>query len=369
MRILFISHSYPPTLGGVETQNYNLSKGLSKIAKVNTIANTKGKKWLGVFLFFATFKAFTSMKKFDACLLGSGVVAPVGWFLKIFHRKKKFFCIVHGLDVTYANRKGILPFVYKNVNIRGLKKMSHLFMVGNATIEEAVKIGINREKCTFIPNGVNPDELIEKHSRQELSQLCGKNVKEKIVILRHGRFVSHKGTSWFISEVMPLLGENVFLIASGNRVGSKTAGDKDDFLQCEQAIVDKHLEKRVCLLPCLPWKDVLTLFNTVDIVVSPNVKIPGTMEGFGINVIEAGACGRVILASNLEGLADAVKDGQNGFLVESENVSQWVEKINAVIVAKDDLKRMFSIRISNYVQENFSWNRICVRYLDEMKKY
>lgn len=369
MRILFISHSYPPTIGGVESQNFNLSKGLSAIAKVKIIANTRGKKWLPVFLFMTAFKSLFLMKSFDVCLLGNGVVAPIGRIVKVFYPKKKFFCVVHGLDVTFANRKGILPAIYKLVNIPALKKLTHLFMVGNATIKEAGKAGIEQSHCTFIPNGVNCDELIENHSRKELSQQFGKNVNDKIVILRLGRFVPHKGTSWFIRNVMPGLSENIVMIAVGNRVGKNTAGDQDDFLECERVIVEKHLEKRVRLLPSLPWKNVLTLLNTVDIVVSPNIPISGTMEGFGINVIEAGACGRIVLASNLEGLADAVKDGENGFLVEPKNINQWIEKINAIVEAEQDLKKMFGIKTANFVREHFSWEKICSQYLDEMKKY
>lgn len=49
-----------------------------------------------------------------------------------------------------------------------------------------------------------------------------------------------------------------------------------------------------------------TLYNTADIVVSPNIRIPGSMEGFGINAIEAGACSRAVIASDLDGLKDAV---------------------------------------------------------------
>ncbi len=369
MRILFISHSYPPIIGGVESQNYNLSKGLSKIAKIRIIANTRGKKWLPVFLLVTMIKTLFLMRSFDACLLGNGVLAPLGRILALFYPKKKFFCVVHGLDITFANRKGCLSTIYKLVNISALKKLTHLFMVGNATIEEAVKVGIGRSLCTFIPNGVHPDELIEKHSRKELSEQFGKNINNKVVILRLGRFVPHKGTSWFIRNIMPKLKEEIVMIAAGNRIEKNTAGDQDDFLECERAIIEKHLEKRVRLLPSLPWKNVLTLLNTVDIVVSPNVPIAGTMEGFGINVIEAGACGRIVLASNLEGLADAIKDGENGFLVEPENVDQWTGKINTVASADQDLKKMFSIKTANFVREHFNWEKICFRYLDEMKKY
>jgi phosphatidylinositol alpha-1,6-mannosyltransferase len=371
MKLIFISHSYPPILGGVENQNRDLSRGLTEITKTKIIANGKGKYWLPVFVPWAFLKTFFLLMRYDAVLLGSGVLAPLGRVLKFFHPRKKFFCVIHGLDITYAQKKGFLPRIYRWVNIPALKKMDRLFAVGNATISEAKKAGLtkdNKDRCVFIPNGVNTQNFIKKHTRKELTQLLGKNTEDKVVILRLARFVPHKGTSWFIREVMPHLGPNVLFVATGHRVDKNTAGDQDDFLNCEKAILEKGLEDRVVLLPSLPQEDLLVLLNTVDIMVSPNIKVPGSMEGFGINAIEAGACGRVLVASDLEGLADAVKNGENGILVEPENTQQWVRKIQAVIEAKEEFRERFGKRAQKYVQKHFSWPTICRRYLGEMRK-
>ncbi len=368
MKILFISHSYPPIMGGVEKQNYDLSRGLSNLAYTKIIANRKGKIFLPIFLPVSFIQAFFTMSKYDACLVGNGVLAPIAAALKFFHPRKKFFCIIHGLDITYANRRGWLSKIYKKINIPSLKKLNKLFAVGKATIEEADKAGVDRENCVFIPNGVNAYELRENHTRQELSSLFGKNLTDKKVILRLGRFVPHKGTRWFIENVMPELPEDMVFIAAGNRVSSSTVGDHDNYLECEQTIIDKHLQDRVRLMPSLSWKKVKILLNTVDLVVSPNIKISGSMEGFGINVIEAGACQRVVLASNLEGLADAIENGQNGILVEAENIDHWVKKINKIFESGRPFLETFGQKIGRYVEKNYNWKKISEKYLEEMKK-
>jgi len=366
MKILFVSHSYPPIWGGVESQNYNLARSLSKIAEVKIIANGKGKKYLPIFLPVTLVKILFLMPRFDACLLGNGVLAPWGAVSKIFHRHKKHFSVVHGLDITFANKAGFLSKVYRNINIPSLKKIDKLFMVGNATIEEAVKAGINRQQCVFIPNGVNMGEFSEKHSREELAKFLGMNVSDKKVIFRLGRFVPHKGTSWFIEQVVPSLPENVVMVAAGARVGKNTAGDQDDFLNCEKIIKEKNLENRVKLFPSISENQKKILLNTADLVVSPNISVPGTMEGFGINVIEAGACGRVVVASALEGLKDAVKEGENGFLVESGNAGAYISKINELL-ADDRLREEFGEKARKYVAENFSWEKIARKYLEAIK--
>ncbi len=368
MKILFISHSYPPIIGGVESQNFDLSKALSDLTETEIIANTKGKSFLPIFVVITTLKAIFKMNKFDACLLGSGVIAPVGAFLKILFPNKKFFCIVHGLDVTYANRSGFLPTIYRAINISSLKKLNQLFMVGNATIDEAVKVGISRSLCTFIPNGVFKEKLVCDKTRKDLEELLGRNLENKKVILRVGRFVPHKGTSWFLKNIVSKLPEDCVFVAAGNRVSANTAGDKDDFITCKEIIAEQNLSKRVILFPSIEWSDLKTLFNTVDLVVSPNIKVSGTMEGFGINVIEAAICKRVVIASNLEGLADAICDGENGFLVEPENTSLWLEKINYLLTKNHSFLENFGKKAAEYVQKHNTWNGIAKQYLTEMKK-
>lgn len=366
MKILFVSHSYPPTWGGVESQNFNLAENLKKIADVRVIANGKGKKFLPIFLPVTLVKMLFLMPKFDVCLLGNGVLAPWGAIAKIFHPKKKYFCVVHGLDITFAAKKGFLSRVYKSVNIPSLMKLDKLLMVGNTTIDEAVKIGIKREQCVFIPNGINPEEFDEFHEREEISKILGIDVSNRKIIFRLARFVPHKGTSWFIENAMPKLPENVVLIAAGGRVGKNTAGDKDDLTVCERIIKEKNLENRVWLFPNIAEEKKKILLCAADIVVSPNIKLKGSMEGFGINAIEAGACGRAVVASALEGLKDAIKDGENGFLVEPGNAEAWAKKITELL-ADDEFRKEFGEKARKYTIENFSWDKIARRYLDVMQ--
>lgn len=50
-------------------------------------------------------------------------------------------------------------------------------------------------------------------------------------------------------------------------------------------------------------------------------------EGWGLTVIEANACGTPVIASNVEGLRDAVRDGETGLLYEFGNVNDLATKM------------------------------------------
>lgn len=367
LRILFISRAYPPVIGGIENQNYGIAKSLSEISKVKIIANKHGKKFLPIFLIQATFQSLFSLWKYDVVLLGDGVLAPLGVFLKFFNPKKKFSSIIHGLDITYAHKQTLMGKIYRAINIPSLKKLDKLIMVGNHTITEAVEVGIPRKKCFFIPNGFDLDSICRKHTKEELEQALDMDLKNKKIILRVGRFVKHKGLLWFIENVMPRLPKNYILVAAGGRVAKKTAGDEDIYPECEKAIKKLGLEKRTKLLANIPQETMNVLFNTSDMFISPNIKVPGSMEGFGINAIEGSACKKVVVASRLEGLQDAIYDGKNGFLVEPENAQQWAKKVEAILEA-DEFREAFGPRAQEFTIENFSWDKIAKSYLNVLSE-
>ena len=55
------------------------------------------------------------------------------------------------------------------------------------------------------------------------------------------------------------------------------------------------------------------------------------IEGWGITVIEANACGTPVIASNVKGLKDSVVDGNTGWLVKVGNIDDLATKISSVL--------------------------------------
>lgn len=367
MKILFVSRAYPPITGGIENQNYGIAKSLSEIADVDIIANPYGKKFLPVFLPWIALKLLFVSWKYDAILFGDGVAGTLGIIIKILPVKTKVISIIHGLDITFANKKSLLGKIYGMVNIPSLKKLDRLIMVGHQTIEEAVKIGISRDKCTFIPNGVFIEDIFEPHTREELAKVIGTDISNKKVVLRIGRYVQHKGVEWFIRNVVPSLPDNVLFVAAGAVVAKATTGDGNYYPKCITAVQELKLENKVKLLTNLPWNDMKILFNTVDLAVSPNIRVPGTMEGFGINVIEAASCERVVVASDLEGLKDAVINGKNGFLIEPENAQAYITKITELL-EQDEYRKEFGKQARIFSEDHFQWKNIAKQYLETIKQ-
>lgn len=367
MRVLFVSRAFPPTIGGIEKQNAEVAEFLGKKTELTLIANKRGKSWLPFFLPWATLKMLIVAHRTDVILLGDGVLAPLGAFTKIFFPRVKVVSIVHGLDVTFAKKKGFMAKVYASINLPSLRKLDGVICVSRDTKATALSVGIKEEKAFVIPNGIDPDFFAGIYTREELAAFLERDLSQTKVILRLGRFVKHKGVEWFIRNVMPKLPEDVILVAAGGVAKGAHPGDHNIFPLCEEAIKELGLEKQVLLYPNLAWDKVKLLLNTADLAVSPNISVPGSMEGFGISVLEASLNRLPIVVSKLEGLQEAVTDGENGLFAEPENADDYVAKIHWLL--EDDARRKaFGENARTYTIEHFHWDAISDRYLETLQK-
>ncbi len=99
------------------------------------------------------------------------------------------------------------------------------------------------------------------------------------------------------------------------------------------------------------------MLHTASVFVAPNVRVPGDMEGFGIVCLEAGESGLQVAAANIEGLTDAVIDGQTGRLFASRNTDDCMRMIDEMLKRPLD---PVSVRMKTL--DHFSWNRLIPLY-------
>ncbi len=367
MRVLFVSRAFPPTIGGIEKQNAEVAEFLGKKTELTLIANRKGKSFLPLFLPWALLNMFVRALRTDVILLGDGVLAPLAACTKVLFPRVKVVSIIHGLDLTFAKKSGSMAKIYTNVNLPSLRKLDAVICVSEDTKQTALSVGIDESKAFVIPNGIDPDFFDGSYKREELAAFLERDLTQTKVMLRLGRFVKHKGVEWFIRNVMPKLPENIILVAAGGVAKSAHPGDHNIFPLCEQAVKELGLEKRVILYPNLAWDKVKLLLDTADIAISPNIPVPGSMEGFGISVLEASLNRLPIVVSKLEGLQEAVADWRNGIFAEPENAEDYVTKITWLL--EDETRRKaFGEQARTFTIERFHWDTISNRYLETLEK-
>jgi glycosyltransferase involved in cell wall biosynthesis len=347
-RILCLSRAYPPVIGGIERQNYELFASLAEIAQIKIIANRYGKRNLPFFLPLAFLKTLVYLPGYDVILLGDGMLSFIGWLIKLLSRKK-VVCIVHGLDVTLPHR------FYQRLWVRYfMPRLDAIVAVSEQTRRESICRGIPPEKVAVVPNGVNLRNFTCEYDRSVLTALIGKAYENRKIILTVGRLIKRKGVAWFVASVMPKLPEEVIYLV---------VGEGAERTSIEHAIKANQLGDRVFLLGHADEEQKKTLYAVADLYVQPNVKVTGDIEGFGLVVLEAAASCTSVIAARLEGLQDAVTDGKNGVLVEAGNEDEFVRQVNKYLM-DDALRNKLGKEARVFVSERFEWHRIAQRYFD-----
>lgn len=127
-----------------------------------------------------------------------------------------------------------------------------------------------------------------------------------------------------------LLVEALALLPADLRVSLDIVGTSGSAY--EQGLLEQAaqlgLGQAVRLTPSLPAPGLAEVFRRADIVACPS-----SSETFGLVALEAQACGTPVLASKVDGLAEAVSDGLTGILVTERTPQAWAQAIESLVRA------------------------------------
>jgi len=373
MRLLFVSHSFPPVgaplsnVGGMQRVATELHSALDARDDISmrTVALRSSWKWVHVkavpFLLSLAVRLGreAAAHRADTVLFTSMTTAlPLliaGPGLK--KRGVRLAAIVHGLDVTDPNP------VYQMAVRRLCGLLDVVMPVSRATGEELVARGLPRDRVHVVPNAVDLDRFegaIESRGEPSRVHIAGAPplADDAFLLVTVGRQVRRKGFVWFIENVMPNLPE---------RVVFWLAGDGPEREGIEAAIERRGLGQRVRCLGKISEEDLVELYRRGDLFVMPNIVVPGDMEGFGIVMLEAGACGLPTLAADLEGIRDVIDEGVNGWFAPTEDAEAFASRIESLLADPDAL-RATSSRTAEYVTSTFRWDTTAQRYLDAIRR-
>lgn len=346
LKVLFITRKYPPSVGGMETFSYQLIKNMGCDKEI--IALGKSKNHLIWFLPYALIKSLLIIKpkKITNVHLCDGLLAPLGVIIKKFHNVKVSLTI-HGLDITFKNK------LYQKIIPKSVNKLDKIVCVSNNAMNECINHGIQKDKMKVIPNGVNPNDFrldnSKKQIRSELSKLINYKIENKKVLLTVGRLVKRKGVAWFVENVFTKLDNNYIYLVVGD-------GPERDIII--EKILNYNLNNRVFLTGKVSERLVKICYNLSSVLIMPNIKVEDDIEGFGIVAIEAGSSGLPVIASNIEGIKDAVINKKTGYLVKEKNVNSFIKKIKA--------KPMSGSKVRKEVINRFDWRNIVKKYNKEI---
>lgn len=352
MRVLMISRKWPPAVGGMENYSREMATELAQLCELDllVLAGIPGSHQppsilrLVAFLIRAVWRLVWTGRRFDAIILGDMVLFPLGVWARIVAPHAKIVATAHGTDIAYGLRSGWKPALYRQfLRAIGALRGAVDIVVANshATAERCRCIGF--EHVETIPLAVRsparvPVEPVENY------------------VLFVGRVDRRKGAGWFATEVLPRLPETIRF---------KVAGPVWD----EQEREAITASGRADFLGSVFGEELARLRRRAIAVVVPNVPVGGRdFEGFGLCATEASGEGGVVIAAALDGIVDAVRDGETGFLLPPEDAEAWTAKIRE-IAGWDKAKRIeFVERARQATRRFYGWDRVARQTLQAAER-
>lgn len=352
--ILWITRKYPPSIGGMQQLSYRLTTEIARHRPVRVIAWGGSQVFLPIFLVMALARAIRTLlsTRIRVVHLGDPVLAPLGWILRWLF-SVRIVTTVHGLDVVYRNP------LYQLMIRAFLRQCDGVVAISQATRTACLQRGVPAERCRVIPLGVDPDVpyvMTREGARRWLADRFGTRLAGTQILLTVGRLIPRKGVVNFITTVLPLI------VAARPDTRYLVVGDGPDRLRIAKAIECAGLRAHVSMLGQVGSQALWAAYQACDLFVMPNVAVDGDIEGFGLVVLEAGIAERYVVASDIEGIRDAVRSGDNGVLVAPGDPLAQAQAI-IDLLRRDREREILGKRARRYVVANLTWSRVGERYL------
>lgn len=169
-------------------------------------------------------------------------------------------------------------------------------------------------------------------------------------MLTVARLTAHKGIDTALQALAKLGVRHADL-----RYAVVGAGKRHEELQAmagELGVAD-----RVRFLTTVPDHDLPALYNLAEVYLGVSRQADSNVEGFGISLVEASACGIPVVAGRSGGIPDAVREGETGLLVDPTDAGEVAAAVERVLGDKV-LARKLGSGGRQAVETYFNWDRV-----------
>jgi len=355
LKILQIGKYYSPVRGGIEMVVQDLCRGLATHHDVtalvfNTSARTVIEERDGARLIrVGTWGRILSteispsfipwIRRLPADLVHLHMPNPVGELGSILSGTKARLVLTYHSDVV---RQRWMMALYRPLLDRILRRADRIIVSSRRYMETSGNLRPYRDKCAIIPLGLDLDEYAISPEIEDRARALRAEHGERIVVFV-GRLVYYKGVDQLLRAARDL---DATILVAGD-------GPMRPSLEAEASRLG--LDQRVRFLGEISHAEKLALYRASALAVLPATH---RSEAFGLVQVEAHACGRPVVSTNLDsGVPFVNQDGVTGFVVPPSDPGSLAAAIRRLL-DDPELRRKLGDAASERARREFSVERM-----------
>lgn len=377
MKILMISHEYPPVGGGGANACMFLSKEFLQAGNEVTLVTVKfndqpefeeTKDGLKIYRVKAKRKhkehcSFPEMadfvlkacpkaskleksEKYDVCMIYFGIPSgPVGLYLK-WRYKLPYIIRFGGGDIPGFQER--FKAVYKLIGpfVKIIWSKASALVANSEGLKEFALDFCGKYPVKVIPNGVDANTYMPS------SEFVSVKDQDRVELLFVSRLIERKGLQFLVPKLKAIENE------TGRSVHLTIVGDGPYRETLENLARENEVFDMISFEGQKDKNELLKYYQAGHIFVFPSKR-----EGMPNAVLEAMACGLAVVMTNCEGAKELI-DG-NGIVTEKIGDEDFYKSVVAVIrdFDVDSMRRNSAKR----ARDIFSWHQVGESYLELMK--
>lgn len=222
------------------------------------------------------------------------------------------------------------------------------------------------EKLKVIPNGTDPN-CFHPLDRNACRERLGIDPTNKVVGFV-GTFVPHQGLKYLIDS-------SSFIMEKSPGVTFLLVGDgpvRKEIMNMAQAMgVAEHF-----LFPgAVPQEETVFYINAMDVCVAPFTRSRNERIGLSpLKIYDYMACGKPVVASDIKGVGDLLRENEIGIAVAPENPAFLAQGVLSALADREMARRCMQ-KSPAIIEKNFTWRitaqkveEICLKVLRQRRK-
>ena len=220
---------------------------------------------------------------------------------------------------------------------------SRFLAISESTRDDLVARGVPGDSIAVVHCGLN-------HERYHLDPAVAKAARPTLVFV--GRLRRYKGLDWVLRS-LPRVLEQV------PQARLHIIGDGPWQPELVRQAAARGVAHAVEFCGFLPFAEKVRRIQSAWAVVQPSPK-----EGWGLTVVEAGACGTAVVAADSPGLRDSVQRDETGLLVRYDDDGALVGALTRVLTDAALRERLAAAGVA--WAGRFRWDECARRSLDAL---